>query len=386
MIIGIDASRVRSGARTGTETYSRELIGHLISLYRTTGHQVRLYTRLPLAPSEFGLTDWPAHVRVRRLLSPRLWTHLALARELWRHPPDVLFIPAHVVPIFPPPLVPIVVTVHDLGYEHFPDAHPRGQRWYLRWSTRHSARRAQQVIVDSRATAHDLTTLYHIPMAKIRVVYPGLSRPPRPTAAEIRRVRKVYRLSAPYFLFIGTLHPRKNLLRLLDAFVRVQEVPFIDEGGYTRDPAHLVLAGKRGWLSGPILQRVREADVSARVHLLGYVPDENLGPLLAGAVALLFPSLYEGFGFPVLEAQALDVPVLTSRVSSLPEVAGDGALLVDPEDVEGMTQAIRRLLQDPGLRVLLSCRGRENVPRFSWKKTALQVGRVLERAARAGTP
>ncbi len=368
MLIGIDASRVHTSARTGTETYSRELIAHLIPLAAREGARLVLYTRAPLTPHTFRLDAWPSHVAQEVIRAPRLWTHVGLAAHLRRHPPDVLFIPAHVVPLRPPPGLPIAVTVHDLGYEYFPETHPWRQRAYLRWSTRHSARRADLVFADSEATARDLHHLYHIPREKIVVAYPGPPAlpDPLPSPEEVRATQARYGLTPPYFLFIGTLHPRKNLLRLLDAFARV--VSAGDD-----DAASLALAGKVGWLAEPILARAQAPDLRDRVRILGYVPDRDLAALLMGAVALVYPSLHEGFGFPVLEAQSLGVPVLTAATSSLPEVAGDAALYVDPFDVESIAAGLVHLLQDPDLRADLARRGRANVGRFSWERTATQA-------------
>ncbi len=378
--IGIDASRIRPTARTGTETYSLHLIQHLIPLAAARGHQLRLYTGAELHPTWFGYNAWPSHVQVRTIRVPRLWTHIGLAQTLWREPPDVLFIPAHVIPLWPPPALPIAVTVHDLGYEYFPHAHPRRQRWYLQWSTRHNVRRAQHIFVDSRATAEDLQRWYGASPDRISVVYPGLPSTVAftSTTEQILQVRHRYGLTRPYLLFVGTLHPRKNLLRLLNAFARVHHVPVITEAPQPLPPPLLVLAGKPGWLSDPILQRAREDDLRERVRLLGYVPDADLPPLLQGALALVYPSLHEGFGFPVVEAQALGVPVLTSNRSSLPEVAGDGALLVDPTDEESLARALERLITDPALRRRLVQQGYQNVQRFSWERAATQVLDILE--------
>ncbi len=366
MHIGIDASRVQAEGRTGTETYSRELIAHLLPLAAARGHRVTLYTRAPLSPALFRFSDWPGQVAVVTLRVPRLWTHVGLAAALHHHPPDVLFIPAHVVPLRPPPDLPIAVTVHDLGYEYFPETHPWRQRAYLRWSTRHSARRADVIFADSQATARDLHHLYHIPREKIVVAYPGAPAlpDPLPTPEEARAIQARYGLTAPYFLFVGTLHPRKNLPRVLDAFARV---------GAQHAAPLLALAGKVGWLADPILARARAPDLRGRVRVLGYVPDRDLVALLMGAVALVFPSLHEGFGFPVLEAQSLGVPVLTSTTSSLPEVAGEAALYVDPFDVEAIAAGMERLLRDAELRADLARRGRENVARFSWERTARTI-------------
>ncbi len=287
MIVGWDASRVVEQGRTGTETYSREMLRHMLPRILTAGDDVRLYTRVPLPARVVGLETWPPAVQVRPLGPPRLWTHVGLAADLWRDPPHVLFIPAHVVPLLPP-RIPIVVTVHDLGFEHVPEAHPRGQRWYLRWSTLHSARKATHILADSQATAQDLERLYRVPRDKITVVYPGYVQLPAVSADDVHAVRRQYGLHFPYILHLGTIQPRKNVLRLLDAFARLGEIHAV--GGNPSGPVHLVLAGKVGWLAEPILRRA--AELGGRVHVLGYVPDAWVPALLAAALALAFPSLY----------------------------------------------------------------------------------------------
>jgi glycosyltransferase involved in cell wall biosynthesis len=287
---------------------------------------------------------------------PRLWTHIRLSAELLRPGrPQVLFVPAHVLPLAHP--LPTVVTVHDLGYRHFPEAHPWRQRLYLEWSTRFSARRATRVIADSAATKRDLTRFCGVPEGKITVVYPGYDDALARVNAAAVRTR--YGLPENYFLHVGTLQPRKNLMRLMEA---VSQAPA---------PVCLVLAGRAGWMAAPI---------TARARWLEYVPDEDLAGLYSGAQALVFPSLFEGFGFPVLEAMACGTPVICSNMSSLPEVAGQAALLVDPQDVQALLRAMLRVQAEPALRAELTERGLSQVRQFSWRRAAEETLAVLDKA------
>lgn len=376
MIIGIDASRATAARRTGTEAYSLHLIRALLSI--PSEHHFRLYFNEPPAAALFAPA---ANVEHRVIPFPRLWTHLRLAAELVSHRlgpprscerrrPDVLFVPSHVLPlVFPGPAV---VTVHDLGYRYFPQAHPTLDRLYLDWSTRWNVRRAAVVIADSEATRQDLVVHYRAKPDKIVVAYPGYDQALEPvrTPAHLAAVRKRYQISGEYLLHIGTLQPRKNLIRLIDAWTSL-----------TGTGVQLVLAGNPGWLSGPILTHARQAGVI----LPGYVADEDKAALLSGAAAFLFPSLYEGFGFPVLEAMACGTPVLCSKTSSLPELAACpescAALLVDPLDTAGLATAIQRILNDQTLRADLIQRGYANIRRFSWSKCAEQVLAAIESAA-----
>ncbi len=376
MIIGIDASRATAGQRTGTEAYATFLIRALIPAATERGHTLRLYFNQPPPDGLF-----PDRRGVAQVIMPlrRLWTHARLGHELRRRPPDVFFTPAHVIPVGI--RCPAVATVHDLGYEHFPEAHPRRQLAYLRWSTRHNARAGRRVIVDSYATRDDLIKFYGTASANIAVVYPGrdpdLTRVNDPAIIAAALAR--YAVQSPYLLYLGTLQPRKNLVRLVEAFV----ASGLHSEGYA-----LVLAGKPGWLAEPLLAAVRALPPAVRehIHLPGYIGETEKAALLSGATALVFPSLYEGFGFPVLEAQACGTPVLGSASSSLPEVAGDGALLVDPLDTEALTAGLRRLASDAALRETLIARGYANLARFTWEKAARQTLSVLESAVNGIAP
>lgn len=375
MILGIDASRAVTTRRTGTEAYAHFLIQSLIPLAAARGHHLRLYFNQPPPPHLFLAND---HVEQCLIPFPRLWTHVRLAAELHRRPPDVFFTPAHVIPLTYHGRS--AATIHDLGYHHFPDAHPRRQRVYLRWSTRHNARRARLVLADSQATKDDLARLDGIDPAKISVVYPGVDPALRPVRDEARitAVLQKYNITPPYLLYLGTLQPRKNLVRLIRAHAA------------SGAPHQLVLAGSPGWLSQPILDEVscqlsvisyQLSETGERIVVTGFVDEADKAALLTGATALLYPSLYEGFGFPVLEAQACETAVLTAAASSLPEVAGDGALLVDPLDEAAIAAGIRRLASDEALRRELVAKGRANVARFTWRETAVRVLDLLESAA-----
>jgi len=367
MLIGIDASRSVVSERTGTENYSLYLIRALVDLGQA--HRFRLYFRQ--APTE-GLFVQNAQVSWRVMPFPRLWTHLRLSWELTRHRPDVFYVPSHVLPWLHPKRC--VATVHDLGYIHYPQAHRRWDRWYLDWSTRFDARAAQRVVVDSEATAKDLTSHYGIDPGKIVVAYPAGSEGFAPVTDQraLEAVRRRYDTGSSYFLHVGTLHPRKNLPTLIHAFASLVE------SGDIGAEVKLVLAGKPGWLCEAILELAKASPVRDRLVLTGYVPSEDLPALLSGALACVLPSWYEGFGLPILEAMACDTPVICSNVSSFPEVAGDAALLFNPNDERALGQAMARLYTEPTLRQELAERGRRRVHAFSWRRCAAKVLEALE--------
>jgi len=373
VIIGIDASRAVTAQRTGTEAYAYFLIQALIPLAAQHNHQLRLYFNQPPPDDLF-----PQVAHVNRIVIPfsRLWTHVRLAYELQRRPPDVFFTPAHVIPFTY--TGPSAATIHDLGYHYFPEAHPRRQLAYLRWSTRHNGRRARHILADSQATKDDLVRLDGLSPDKISVVYPGLDPAMRRVEdeEEITAVLHRYGITPPYLLFLSTLQPRKNLIRLIRAY-RAAHLPH-----------QLVLAGKPGWLSQPILAEIANGQQPtphsalrtphSALLLPGFVADADKAALLSGATAFLYPSLYEGFGFPLLEAQACGTPVLTANSSSLPEIAGDAALLVDPLDEAAMAAAMRQLVEDQSLRQTFIARGLENMRRFTWEETAVRTLHILE--------
>jgi glycosyltransferase involved in cell wall biosynthesis len=311
MLIGIDASRAAVARRTGTEMYSMHLLRALLQL--PAAHSYRLYSSLPLS----GGLLWPkgqgqpANVEQRTIPFRRLWTHIRLSAEIVTRPPDILFVPAHVLPLYHGKHS--VVTLHDLGYLHYPEAHSRGDRWYLDWSTRWSAGRASAVIADSAATRADLIAAYGIQTGKIHVVHLGHDGSFVPVADRERlaEVRRRYGLPKRYLLYVGTLQPRKNLARVVAAFARIRD----------RSELHgvqLVLAGKKGWLYDDLCAQVNRLGLTGEVTFPGYIPDADMPALLSAATAFIFPSLYEGFGIPVLEAGGCGLPVITSNTSSLP--------------------------------------------------------------------
>jgi glycosyltransferase involved in cell wall biosynthesis len=373
MLIGVDASRIVTDYPTGTEVYSRRLIEALLMLESqrepSIRRRFRLYFHRTPAPDLFSGVECCPEMRV--IPFPRLWTHVRLSWEMARRPPDVLFVPAHVLPLVHPRAS--LVTVHDLGYLYFPEAHPWRQRLYLDYSTRWNVHAAAHVLADSEATKLDIVAHYRISPHKITVAYPGYDEALAPVRepAGIEAVKAHYGIAGDYFLYVGTLQPRKNLSRAIEAFTAL------------KSETTLVLAGKRGWLYKDLFAQVQRLGLEGRVLFPGYVPDEDKSALMSGALAFVFPSLYEGFGLPILEAQACGCPIITSITSSLPEVAGDAALLVNPHDVPGIATAMLRVATDPVLRERLIEHGLANVRRFSWTDCARSVLNSVEQTVQS---
>ena len=368
MHIGIDASRAARPQRTGTEAYSLHLIRGLLALDQESG-----YTLYFNQPPEPGLLPDAGNCRHRVISFPRLWTHLRLSAEMLTRPPDVLLVPAHVLPLVHPRRS--LVTVHDLGYLHEPEAHRALDRFYLDLSNRYHARAAARVLAISEATRDDLVRHYGVAPERVTVTHLAADASFRPVTDPdlITAARAEHGIGPDYFLYVGTLQPRKNLSRLIRAFARVAA---------GRPGLQLVLAGKKGWLYDGILRQAESLGLSGRVIFPGYVGAEDLPALYSGALAFAFPSLYEGFGMPALEAMACGAPVLASNVSSLPEVVGDAGLLVDPTDEAALAAALERLASEPALRAELRQRGLARARLFSWERCA---GETLEAIRAVGS-
>ncbi|MBN1976448.1 MAG: glycosyltransferase family 4 protein [Anaerolineae bacterium] len=271
-----------------------------------------------------------------------------------------------------PPLrsIPTVLTVHDLIFRHLPEHHKPLNRWYLNLALPLYCRRANHIIAVSEHSKRDLVAAYGVAEEEVTVVYEAAD--PRfrlqPTQA-VMDVRARYGLPERYLLFVGTIEPRKNLSRLLAAFEAVRAEGLTDG---------LVVVGKRGWLYGGFFTRLEESPAKDAVILPGYVPDEDLPAFYAGAQALILPSVYEGFGLPVLEAMACGTPVAASNASCIPEIGGEAALYFDPLDLEAMVEAMRRLLRDAGLQGEMRACGLAQSARFSWERAAAETQAVYE--------
>jgi len=366
MLIGIDASRATSATPTGTEIYSRELIRALLAMDRANAY--RLYTRAIVPRDFFGATH---NFEIRAMPFPRLWTHARLSFEMLTRAPDVLWVPAHVLPPIHPRRA--IVTIHDLGHLHFPEAHPPLQRAYHTWATRYNARAASHILADSEATRDDIVQFCEVPAEKITVVYPAFDAQrfqPVHDETRLAAMRARLRIGKDYILAIGTIHPRKNYARLIQAFSTLHIAN-----------CELQIVGKRGWLHKSIFELVERLGLQSRIHFLDYVSASDMPALISGARVLAFPSLHEGFGLPVLEAHACGTPVVCSMTSSLPEAAGDAALFVDPLDADALAGALERLWRDEPLRAKLIAKGRENLQRFSWQASASRVLQVMQARA-----
>ena len=305
--------------------------------------------RLAVLAGQIGHTDWSA----------------MLPHPVLFHATEHLLIPLR--------SIPTVLTVHDLIYRLFPQHHKKLNYGYLNLAMPIYVRRADHVIAVSQATRHDLIRLYGTPAEKVTVVYEAAAPlfAPQPTE-KIAEVRGKYRLPERYLITVGTIEPRKNLARLVEALAVLRR---------TDPDVCLVVVGAKGWLYGGFFDAIQQHRQQEAVILPGYVPDDDLPAMIAGAAVSVTASLYEGFGLPVLEAMACGAPVACSRTSSVGEIAGDAALTFDPQCVEEMVEAIGRVLGDAGLCSSLRERGFRRAAEFSWERAASETWAVYERVA-----
>jgi len=258
-----------------------------------------------------------------------------------------------------------LLTVHDLSFVRDPASAAPGLRDYLEVVVPRSVARADHILADSAATRSDLIELYRTPPEKITVLYCGIHAAFRPVsdAQTLAAVRDRYGLgSAPFILAVSTLQPRKNYTRLIQAFARLPD-----------QSTNLVIAGGKGWLFETIFSEVERLRLRERVIFPGFVADADLPALYSAARLLAYPSLYEGFGLPMLEAMACGTPVVASTASCLPEVAGDAARLVSPTDVEALAAALDQVLTDEALRRDLAAKGHARAGQFTWEHAARQL-------------
>ncbi|MBN1259886.1 MAG: glycosyltransferase family 4 protein [Anaerolineae bacterium] len=371
MRIGIDyTAAARQGGGIGR--YARELVGAILA----SGHA---HTFALMAASG-GLGDrWRAEqTRLRRLVEApdrlsfrslpitdnwmaRLWQRLRLPlpAEWVAGRIDAFYSPDFVLP----PLhrkTPAILTVHDLSFRRHPETFTAPLLRYLETAVPRSVARADHILADSEATRQDLITLMAVPPERVTVLYSGVSQHFGPEGAPEERARLIERYGVgkrPYVLSVGTVQPRKNYVRLMEACDALAP----------KENVALVIVGRPAWLAEPIVAAAKQRPY---VHLLGFVEEADLPALYRQAEIFAFPSLYEGFGIPPLEAMACGVPVVASSASSVPEVVGDAGLLLDPTAVPAWTAALQALLDSGALRADLRARGRERVRQFTWERAA----------------
>lgn len=301
-----------------------------------------------------------------------VWEQTVLPILVRRHQLDVLHSPHYTMPIAKP--CRSVVTIHDLTFFLYPEMHLFHKRLFFRTMMRVATRHADALIAISHSTRADMLRILRASPDKIQVIHYGVGSHFRPIndSGILDAFCHRYRLPRPFIVYVGNFEPRKNLPTLVRAFAHL-----------VRDgmPHALVLTGTRGWKDKPIFTAVKELDLFAQVHFPGYIPQSELPMLYNAADLFVYPSLYEGFGLPVLEAMACGVPVVTSDIASMPEVTGDAAILIPPQDTDALADAMKSILTDSARRATLSAKGLARAREFSWERTAQSTLSVYTRVA-----
>lgn len=373
--IWIDGYEANTPQRLGSSQVAFELLKNLEKIDQKNEYTI-LLPSLPLGDLPKEREGW----RYQILRPSKLWTRIALPLKLFfsKEKPDLFFSPTQYLPFYFPQKVKKVMIVFDLAPLKFPELYKKSDLYKLINWTKKAVKQADHIITISNSSKEDIIKNYKIDKNKITVSYPGYNRDlyyQIHNKEKIVMVLNKYHLTEEYILFIGTIQPRKNLLRLINVFAEVIK---------THPHLKLVIVGKmqglgkEGWMFEKILAKPKQLGIELNVIFTGFVPDEDLPYLVSGAVAFILPSLWEGFGIPALEAMACGTPVIVSNVSSLPEVVGEAGLLINPYSEEEIAQAIRTVYTDKKLQQKLSKKGLEQVKRFSWEKMAKIVLKVFE--------
>lgn len=368
MVIGIDASRANLSKRTGTEWYSYNLIINLAKI--DSQNRYFLYSKEPLQEE---LRDLPPNFKNKVLNWPprRLWTQIRLSLEMLINPPEILFVPAHTIPLIHPSRT--ITTCHDIGFERFPQLYSKTDLKYHRWAMKLAVKKAQRIIAVSQFTKNEIIDVYNINPEKVVVIYHGFNKDiyhPIKDELKVNSILKKYKISKPFILYIGRLELKKNTPGLVKAFGILKQSK--------RWPHKLVLTGQEGYGSDEINKNINSFKLFNEVIKVGYIPAKDLPFIISATDLFILPSFYEGFGLPVLEAMACGCPVIASRIASLPEIVGEAGFLVNPRNPEDIMRAMDRVLEDQNLREQMIQKGFKWVQNFSWEKSALKTLEVLK--------
>lgn len=364
MKIGVDASRYNVKSGTGVELYSVKIIQGLIDHFkRDKENEIILYSPRKLMLYKAN------NIKHRIIPMKRLWTKIRLSWEMFFKKPDVLFVPSHVLPYFSPKKT--IITIHDVAFMHLKSAYTLFQFWYLKREAKRAVKKASKIIVPSEATKKDLKHFFKCEDEKIEIIYHGadIKVLSLDTKFEDDVLNKMHLNKRDNFLlFVGRLEAKKNILRLIKAFLKFRE----------KFPNwKLILAGSRGAGFNKILKESMKKNALEHVLMPGYVTENEKHVLLKFCNAFVFPSLYEGFGFPILEAFAYGKPVVTSKAASIPEVGGEGAIYVNPHSIESIEEGMVKLVMNPDAKEKSLAAQKEQLYKFKWEDCIEKTIKVL---------
>lgn len=383
MLIGIDGNEANVEKKVGISEFAYRL---LLEFYKLQDPGSKLYdqtTQFEIYLKNAPRDDLPKEREGwnYKIVRPKkFWTQFGLPLRLYteKKGPDIFFSPTHYAPRFSP--VPTVISIMDLAYLKFPYAFKKNDLYQLRSWTAYSVRNSEKVVTISQSSKNDIIKEYKTPASKVEVVHLGIKQQDGIKYKHMSKeeLSKKYGIGKNYILFVGTLQPRKNIASLIEAFSKLE----LRSKNQELSDLELVIIGKKGWMYEEILQAPEKFGVSGRVKFLDFVPDTDLPSFYKNAQVFVLPSLYEGFGLPVLEAMKYGCPVATSNISSLPEAGGDAAIYFDPKDVDDITRTIEKVLSDEKLRESMIEKGYEQVKKFSWAKAGREVLEVLKEVAK----
>lgn len=368
MLIGINASAALKKNPTGVEEYVFQLIKSLAMIPESRAHRFILYLNPRLKNERFNeLKKLPKNFELKFLSFPFGWTQIRLAWEMVSAKIDILFIPAHILPLIHPKKS--VVALHGLEFEYFPKLYPFWYRLYLRLSTRYSLKNSAKIIAVSGNTKLDLMELYGGDKKKIKIIYHGIEKKQKIITKD-QELKIENNKSKKDFLYIGRIELKKNILGIIRAYnlLRIKNLSI---------SSRLILVGDKGFGFEKIERMINSSQFKNDIILKGYVSESEKKYLLKNSAVLIFLSFYEGFGLPILEAQVAEIPIIVSNTSCLPEIAGAGAIFVDPNNPGQIAEAMEKILQSQELRKRLIELGLKNIRRFSWEKCAKETLKIL---------
>lgn len=357
MIIGVDGNEANVDKRVGVSFYVFQLLHYF---KKNANNNLRFLIFLRQPPRD----DFPSENKnfIYRIVNgPVFWTQIFLPLALKREKLAVFFSPAHYAPRFVK--IPVVLTIHDLSFFRYPEDFKKTDLLKLIWWTNYSVKIAKKIIAVSQATKRDILKIYQLPEEKVKVIYNGYEK-----SFMNKKGRGFSKIGKNYFLYVGTLQPRKNLITLIHAFAKFSEKIADFE---------LIIAGKKGWLYENIFKEVASLGLQDKVFFTDYVSEKQLQFLYQHAFAFVMPSLYEGFGLPLLEAMSNGCPVISSYASSLPEVGGDACLYFNPLSEDDLYKKMILLYQNKQLRKKLIDEGKKRIKLFSWKKCGSETLSLL---------
>lgn len=366
MLIGIDGNEANIQNRVGSNIYAFEVLWHLYKLNVKDTFSIYLRSkRLSDLPPE--RENW-----YYKVFGPqKFWTQFALPVKLYleKEKPEIFFTPGHYAPRFCP--CPSVISILDTSYLLFPDYFRKQDLYQLKSWSAYSIKQAKKIFTISESSKHDLIKYYQLDENRIKVIYPGFDKErfnPNLNEVKTEEIAQKYGLINPYILFVGTLQPRKNVIRLVEAFEKLA-ISNQQLANY-----ELVIVGKRGWIYDETIKRVNSSSKKDKIKLIGYIEDYDLPYLYKKASCFVLPSLYEGFGIPVAEAMSVGTPVVISDNSSLPEVAGKAGILINPNDITSINSGLEKALTlNPKEKEDIISIGLNQVKKFSWEKSAEQI-------------